>query len=150
MANEFVARNGIISQNNLIVSGTFSAGNSVVANMCVSNLSSGSAVFVTTDGLLTNGSIPAGVMISGTGTCSIVGKGCCNTASGYYAGALSGRQNTACGFISSTLSGAYNTASSNYSTVAGGIGNTACGVESFVGGGRCVVASGCESVVVAI
>ena len=65
MANEFIARNGIISQNNLVVSGS----------TCVSSLTSGSAVCAGANGQLTSFEliIPAGVFTSGSGTCSAPG-----------------------------------------------------------------------------
>ena len=68
------------------------------------------------------------VMVAGAGTCSILGNGCGNTASGVY---------------SVATGGLFNEASGCNSFVGGGRCNTASGYRSFVGGGQCNIALCC-------
>ena len=107
-------------------------------------------------------SIPASIMVVGTGTCSTIRDGVGNTSAGARAAALGGISNTASAAYSTVVGGQNNTASCHwsfvgggytntasaiYSTVVGGIFNAASGINSFVGGGYSSLASGTRSFV---
>ena len=108
-------------------------------NVSAQNPSDGDILqYVSSTDLWTAVPLPASPSVTnaGTGTCSIVGSGLSNTASGNYSAALSGQCNTACGCHSFIGGGYSNTVSSDYaSTISGGCYNTICSNQSFIGGG---------------
>jgi hypothetical protein len=110
----------------------------------------------------------ASVMVAGTGTCSIKGNGCGNTACGNFSFIGGGCNNIACGVLSSVLGGLCNCATSGtggscgnfvvggqcnvasgtFSLVEGGQGNNSCGTEAIIVGGCNNKSCGANSAVV--
>lgn len=96
-----------------------------------------------------SGSIASGVMVAGTGTCSIVGTGCGNSALGDYSFAGGGCRNDSSGLYSFVGGGTCNVASGCNSFTGGGNCSTASGIYSFIGAGYANRACGVASAVVA-
>jgi hypothetical protein len=140
MANEFVARNGIIAQDNSIISGS----------LLVNTLTSGSAVCTSINGRLISYNPPPGVMVAGTGTCSIVGSGTNNCASGNCSFTGGGQSNTSSGDLSTVVGGCLNSNSALISSIVGGLCNSIDinATGAFIGAGTCNTSCGSQSSVV--
>lgn len=122
---------------------------------------SGCSVGIGTNGLLVPIAAATPVMVSGAGTCSILGNGCFNFANGNYSFVGGGCQNSssgtcafvgggygngATGFLAAAVAGGkQNVASGSLSFVGGGCSNLAYSPFSSVAGGRCNSACGSTS-----
>lgn len=137
MANEFVARNGLIILNGglSLTGNTTMSGNTTIGGSLNVSGTTTSTNFVGNGSGLTG--IAPLIYSAGTGTCSVVRCGVGNTAGGNCSASLAGSGNTASGNYSFVGGGVCNTVSGIESSIVGGQKNLVQGFNSFIGGGDC-------------